>query len=397
VTIPLFVPGPVTVDPSVLAAQATAPIYHRGPEYGRLLQDTTAMLAEVLGTASDVYCVGGSGTSTLELAVQNICRSGDRVVIATNGYFGERLAELCHRLDLDTVHVRVDHTEPLPIEQVEQALRTPTTALLAVHHETSTGRVNDLAALGGLCRTRRTLCVVDAVSSAGALPIDMDRYGLDVVVASSHKGIGATPGVGILAISPRAWERAGAVAPPATLAGDWGRIRRAFLRDPAESLWTPAVSVMAGLHAALEVLTRRVPLVQAQARRAAIGRALRAGLAAYGFTPWPGGAVDVAPVTAATPPPGIAADTLIAAVRDMCGAQMAPGLGPLAGRIVRVSHLGIELFHVFGLLGAISVAACGAISGTGERAVEHAWRAFTASDPNVASDLDVASDVDVAA
>ncbi len=383
--IPLFVPGPVTVDPAVLMAQAASPIYHRGEEHGRMLRDITAMLAQVLGTASDVYCVGGSGTATLEMTVQNICRSGDRVVVATNGYFGERLAELCHRLDLDTVQVRADYAEPLPITRIDRALRTPATAFLAVHHETSTGRVNDLATLGDLCRARRTLCVVDAISSAGVLPISMDRHGLDVVVTSSHKGIGGTPGVGILAVSPRAWERARTVAPPATLAGDWGRVRRAFLRDPAESLWTPPVSVMAGLHVALEALTRRAPLAQTQERRAAIGRAVRAGLSAYGFTPWPSGAVDVAPVTAAEPPPGIAADVLVTTMRELCGVQMGSGLGPLAGRIVRVSHLGIELFHVFGLLGAIAVAARGATKHAGEGAAEQAWRAFAASAAEVAA------------
>src|SRR2546430_7497298 len=302
---PLFVPGPTTVDAAVLTAQATAPIYHRGDEYGRMLRDITGMLAQIIGTTSDVYCVCGSGTATLEMTVQNLCRPGHRVVVATNGYFGERLAELCHRLDLDTVHIQADYTEPLPSKQIDQALRTPTTALLAVHHETSTGRVNDLATLADLCRARQTLCVIDAVSSAGVLPINMDRHGLDVVVTSSHKGIGGTPGVGILAISPRAWEHARSQAPPATLSGDWGRVRRAFLRDPAESLWTPPISVMAGLHAALEALTRRAPLPQAQARRPAIGRAGRARLSPCGFTLWPSEAGEVAPVTAAEPPLGV--------------------------------------------------------------------------------------------
>ena len=108
------------------------------------------------------------------------------------------------------------------------------------------------------------------------------------------------------------------------------------------------------------MLTRRVPLVQAQAHRAAIGRAVRAGLSGCGFTVWPSGAAEVAPVTAAEPPSGIAADELVATLREVTGVQIGSGLGPLAGRIVRVSHLGIELFHVFGLLGAISVATRGA-------------------------------------
>src|SRR2546430_15821078 len=137
---PLFVPGPTTVDAAVLTAQATAPIYHRGDEYGRMLRDITGMLAQIIGTTSDVYCVCGSGTATLEMTVQNICRSGDRVVVATNGYFGERLAELCHRLDLDTVQVRADFTQPPPITRIYPCPRTPGTAFPPVHPDTSTRR-----------------------------------------------------------------------------------------------------------------------------------------------------------------------------------------------------------------------------------------------------------------
>lgn len=382
--IPLFVPGPTSVDLSVLAAQARPPAYHRDEAYGRMLRDIVGMLAEVLGTRGEVYCVAGSGTSTLEMAVQNACRPGDRVVVATNGYFGERLAELCVRLGLDTVHLRGDYEEPLPLQRIAAALRTPATALLAVHHETSTGRVNDLAALGELTRARDTLCIVDAVSSAGVLPVDTDRNGLDLVVATSHKGIGGTPGIGVVAVSPRAWRRIDAVAPPATLAGDLARVRRAHHRDPAESLWTPPVSVMAGLHAALPVLTRRTSLPEHQAERAAIGRAVRAGLSAHGFRLWPTGAADIAPVTAAEPPRGVDAALLIKSVRDVCGVQLGSGHGPLAGRIVRVSHLGIDMFHVLGLLGAVAVATSGMADAPGS-AAERAWAAYAGAQAETAT------------
>jgi alanine-glyoxylate transaminase/serine-glyoxylate transaminase/serine-pyruvate transaminase len=129
---------------------------------------------------------------------------------------------------------------------------------------------------------------------------------------------------------------------------------------------------MTGLHAALEQLTRRQPFAQVQAHRAAIGRALLAGLTACGFKPWPSGCADVAPITVVEPPPGIDADGLIRAINDRYGVQVGAGLGQLAGRILRVSHIGIELFHVFGLLGALSVASGAA----GDAAAAEASRAY---------------------
>ena len=379
--IPLFVPGPVTPAQAVLSAQALPPIYHRSDEYGDLLQEVTSMLGGVLGTTGAVHCIAGSGTAALEMAIQNICRPGDRVVVGSNGYFGERLAEMATRLDLDVDHLAGPWNEPLRPTHVEQALVPGTVALLAVHHETSTGRVNDLGLIGRLCRRHGALSLIDAVSSAGAIAVDMDRHGLDVVVASSQKGIGGTPGLGVLAASAAAWRRIESLEAPSTYAADWARVSRAFHRQPAESLWTPPVSVMAGLHAALTVLTERPSLAATQAHRAAIGRALRAGLWSLGFMVWPAGAADMAPVTVAEPSVGIDADRLADELRQMCGIDLGRGQGQLAGQVMRISHLGIDLFHVFGLLGALRavLADQGGVA-HGDPAVA-AWQAFRTADP----------------
>lgn len=374
--IPLFVPGPCTVSDAVREAQARAPVYHRGEEYGRLLREVSAMLGEVLGTAGEVHCVCSSGTGTIEMALQNVCRPGDRIVVPSNGYFGERLADMGRRLGLDVVHLRGDWTDSLPHEEVDRALRCGAIALLAIHHETSTGRVNDVARLGVLCREHGALCMIDAISSAGILPVEMDQHDLDVVIATSQKGIGATPGVGVLTASRRVWQRLAALPAPATLACDWAKVRRSFHRDPAESQWTPPVSVMAGLHAALMTLTRNQPVAEVYGARAAVGRAVRAGMCALGFMPWPAGAADVAPVTVAQPPHGVDTTALLAAARRSCGVELGPGQGRLAGRVVRVSHIGIELFHVLGLVGTIDVAIEQLTGARPGSPAARAWRAF---------------------
>ena len=355
--IPLFTPGPVTVTERVLSAQARTPIYHRGHEYGEMVGQVSAMLGLVLGTTRDVYCVSGSGTATVEAALRNVCRPPDRVVVASNGYFGERLALQCQRLGLTVAHVRGSWTAPLAIADVAAALdESDAVAVIAVHHETSTGRVNDLSALAQLCHVRGVLSIIDAISSAGVVPVDMDGLGLDVVIATSQKGIGGTPGIGTFAVSDRAWSRVDALPPCDSLAGDWRKIRTSFCRSPREMQWTPPVTVMAGLHAALQEIATEQRIADVYQRRAANGRAVRAGLVAAGFVVWPSGIAPVAPVTVAEPPDGVDVNKLVDTIQEVCGATIAGGQGDLAGRVIRVTHLGIDMLHILGLLSAITVA-----------------------------------------
>jgi serine---pyruvate transaminase len=383
--IPLFTPGPVSPTQAVLSAQGAPPIYHLGSEYGDLLQEVTSMLGEVLGTTGAVHCIAGSGTAALEMAMQNTCRPGDRVVVASNGYFGERLAEMAIRLALDVEHVAIPWSEPLPPAQLRHALAPGATAVLAVHHETSTGRVNDLGLIAQLCRKHGALSLIDAVSSAGAIPIDMDRHDLDIVVATSQKGVGGTPGLGVLAASAAAWHRIESLDPPPTYAADWARLGRAFHRQPAESLWTPPISVMTGLHAALTELTRQPSLATAQSHRAAIGRALRAGLWSLGFMVWPSGAADMAPITVAEPSVGLDADELASELRQMCGVEVGGGQGQLAGQVMRISHLGLDLFHVYGLLGALRAVLADQGGVAHSDPAVAAWRAFHSADATQAA------------
>jgi serine---pyruvate transaminase len=351
--IPLFTPGPVTVTDAVTAACARAPVFHRSTEYAEMLEAISAMMGIVLGTEGEVYFLSGSGTYVLESAFQNLCRPGERIVVASNGYFGERLAHMGGRLNLDVTEVRMPWGEPLDAGQVKSALGTDARALFLVHHETSTGYVNNLTPLKELCAEHGTLLVLDAISSAGALPIDMDALGLDVVVATSQKGIGGVPGIGVLAVSPQAWARVESLPVPPTFSADWQRLRAAYHRTPAESLWTPPVTVMAGLHAALVQLAKSPSLQASFLRTERVGAAVRAGLTAADLRLAPAGAASFAPVSVASLPRNISANAVVATLWRDFGVRVGGGQGELADRVIRVSHLGIGLFHVLGLLGAL--------------------------------------------
>jgi aspartate aminotransferase-like enzyme len=311
------------------------------------------MMGTVLGTAQEVYFTAGSGTALLESAFLNICSPSAPVVVAHNGYFGARLAAMGRRVGLAVDEVEAAWHAPLSTAQVRAAVRRGG-VVFVVHHETSTGFVNDLAGIADVCADAAALLVVDAISSAGAIPVDMDQTGIDVVVATSQKGIGAVPGVGVLALSAKAWDRVGALGPSRTYAGDWSRLRAAFHRDPAESLWTPPVTIMSALHAALAELVLSPSHAASMARLARIGLAVRAGLAALGLRPAPVGTVAVAPVTVARVPAGVDANEVATRLRVDFDVRVGTGQGQLAGQVVRVSHLGLTMFDVFGLLGAVA-------------------------------------------
>lgn len=352
---PLFTPGPVPVDPAVLEASGRAPRFHRDARYGADLVETSRMMATVLGTAGEVYFTAGSGTQLLECAFLNVCALRSRVVVAHNGYFGARLPEMGRRAGVDVVEVTAPWNEPLPLAGIESALRDDPDALFVVHHETSTGFVNELTAVADRCAQSRAVLVVDAIASAGALPINMDTIGVDVVVATSQKGIGGVPGVGVLALSAKAWQRVEELGTPRTYAGDWPRLRAAFHRTPPESLWTPPVTVMDALHTALVGLTGAPSLAASIERTAKVGHAIQGGLVSAGMRPVTIGAVATSPVTVAAPPPGIAADDLIRVLWDDLGVRVGTGQGPLAGRVVRVSHFGVSMFEALGLVSCIEV------------------------------------------
>jgi aspartate aminotransferase-like enzyme len=349
---PLFTPGPVSISLAVRDAGGRPPRFHRDDNYAAQLVDSSAMMGTVLGTAQEVYFTAGSGTALLESAFLNVCAPGAPVVMANNGYFGARLAAMARRAGLAVNEVEAQWHAPLSLPQIAAAVRRGADAVFVVHHETSTGYVNELAEIAGLCADTGALLVVDAISSAGPIPVEMDRLGMDVVVATSQKGIGGVPGAGVLALSVKAWDRVDALGPPRTYAGDWLRLRAAFHRTPAESLWTPPVTVMSALHAALVELVQSPSHAASMTRTARVGYAVRSGLEALGLLPLPTGAVAVAPVTVARVPPGIHATDVATRLREDFDVRVGTGQGQLGGHAVRVSHVGLTMFDVFGLLGA---------------------------------------------
>jgi serine---pyruvate transaminase len=351
----LMTPGPTPVPPSVLLAQGSPLVYHRGPGYGRLLREVTAGLKAMLETEGDVLVFTSSGTGGLESTAANLFSPGDRVVVPVAGYFGERFAKIAAAFGLDVRRLDYEWGSAVMAEDLAGALaEAPTKGVLAQHSETSTGVVHDIEALGRVTKEAGALFVVDVISSVGAVPYRGDAWGVDVAVGGSQKALGATPGIAFVSVSDAAWAATREATNP-RFYFDWAAYKQSYdLPDP-ESPWTPAISLMLGLREALR-------LFQDEGREAVLERhrilseATKEGVRALGLDLDGEHPERAWAVTAVRAPEGIDGNELVAKVRRDHGIILAPGQGPLKGKVFRIGHLGhYDRFDIVRCLAALEL------------------------------------------
>jgi len=344
----LFTPGPTELPPAVYEALARPMTPPRGAEFMARLARVGERLRQVFATDGPVLTLTASGTGAMEAALVNLARRDDTVLVCHAGKFGERWAEAAAAHGIAHHVLARPWGEAIAPAALEAALAAhPQVSLvLLTHSETSTGVVHDVQALAAAARGRARV-VVDAVSSAGALPLHMDAWGIDACVAAAHKGFLCPPGLAFVALGARGAARV----------AEADRPRYYFDLRPAlagaadgGTPWTPAVSLVYALEAGLECLLRD-GLPAAWARTARLAAATRAGVAAAGlalFADPPGDAV-----TAVRAPAGVDARRVVAGLRAH-GFEIAAGQDGIKREVFRIAHLGaIRDDHLLGLMDAL--------------------------------------------
>jgi len=348
-------PGPTPIPPEVLLAQAKPLVYHRGPGFGDLLRKVTEDLQSLYKTKNDVLIWASSGTGGLECAVVNLFSPGDRVVVPVAGFFGERFVKLATAYGLDVRRVDFEWGETVRVEEVAGALaEAPTKGLLVQQSETSTGVMHDIEAISALTRGTDVLLVVDCVSSVGAVPFETDLWEVDAAVGGSQKAISAAPGLSFVAISEKAWA-ANAVAKCPRFYWDWAAFKAAYALPDPESPFTPAISTMQGLAAGLKLYLDS-GMEENLARHELLSRATKTGIEAIGLELFGEGRDRAWAVTAVNAPKGIDGDAIVAKVRADHGIVLAPGQGPLKGKVFRIGHFGyFDKFDIIRCLAALEL------------------------------------------
>lgn len=336
----LRIPGPTPVPSEVLKEMARPMINHRGPEFAAILKRVTARLQYFFQTAEPVLTYPASGTGGQEAAVANLFSPGDHVVAITIGAFGNRLATIADRYGLQVTRIEFAWGEAADPATVEERLKTlaPYRGVLLTHNETSTGVANDVEELATRIRrlSPNTLIVVDAVSSLGCIPLEMDPWDIDVVFTGSQKGWMTPPGLMMIAAGPRAWE-ANKTAKLPRFYFDW-ELGRKYL-EKWQHPTTPPLSIFYALDVALEMML-------AEGREAIFERHQRIG----DYVRWRAKEIGLElladhqyasnTVTAVRIPEGIDARVLLKKLREEDHVVLGGGQQHLEGKIFRVGHLG---------------------------------------------------------
>ena len=337
----ILAPGPTPIPPEVLLAQGSPLVYHRGPGFGNLMRDVTDRLRELYRTeAAEILLMTSSGTGGLESAIQNCFSPGDEVFVPLAGFFSQRWQRLAEAYGL-TVHTTDDPwgTRIDPPKVADALAAHPgTKAVLLTQSETSTGVIQPIEALARVANDAGVLVVVDVVSSLGAVPVEFDGWGLDVAVGGSQKALSASPGIAFAAVSPRAAAAAETATNP-RFYFDWREYRRFGSLPHPENPWTPAISVMQGLQAALTLYFQDGVDVALERHRR-LSRAVKDGVRAIGLDLFGEGLDENWTVTAIRAPEGIDADAICDRIRSDFSCVLAPGQGPLKGSVFRIGHFG---------------------------------------------------------
>ena len=339
----LMIPGPVTLGPEPAAALNQPVQPHYGPTWVATHNETMGLLRQVFGTQGDVFALVGSGSAGLDAAIGSLLAPGQTAVVGVNGFFGQRLAIIARMYDAKVVEVPAEWGRAIDPAAFENALRAhpDAGAVILTHVETSTGVMNPVQAVARLANAAGVPIMVDAVSSLGGLPLDMDAWGIDLCVSASQKALGGLAGLAPVAVSPRAWaaiERRGS-------AGRGWYLNLLVWREYAQTHkhWHPFpvtiptntfLALQAGLHTLLEE-----GLPQRAARFARLAARLRGRLAELGYHPLASEAEAAPVVTAAHSLPGVPSGRIVEYLDREHQLKIAGGLGPLHDAIIRIGHL----------------------------------------------------------
>jgi len=336
----LFIPGPVAVSEPVLAAMAKPLINHRGPEYARLLHRIADRMKSIFATKGDVLLMGASGTGGLEAAVTNMFGPGDTLLACPTGVFGERIAMIAQMWGCTVETLETPWGAGVDPEALAARLRADRekkiTGILLTHNETSTGVQIDLGAMSRAIGDHPAYVVVDSVSGLGASEFKMDEWKLDIVCAASQKALACPPGLAMVAVSARAWEKIKANTAP-RFYFDLRKHKEFF--DKGEPPWTPPVSVAFALDVAIDLYESEGGL-NVWARHARYTHALHEAVKALGMEVFSRDGVHSVTVTGILTPHGLDNATVLTKLLNEHGVVISGGQGKMAGKMWRWGTMG---------------------------------------------------------
>jgi aspartate aminotransferase-like enzyme len=316
-------------------------IHHRTEDFRKLYKQVLSDLKEVLGTSNDVLVLVASGSGGLEAATQNFFSPGDEVLVCSAGKFGERWVDIMKAWGMKATVLTAAYGDVVAPEAVEAALAQNKNirGVFVQASETSTGAAHDIEAMARAVKKTDALFVVDAITGIGTMPLDIEGWGLDVVVGGSQKAFMIPPGLAFLSISSKAWAFADSAKAP-HFYFDLKKERKNAAGG--ESSWTPNTALLLALAEALKYI-KQLGMANLIANAQLLAKATRAAATELGlqlFSSSPGSSV-----TALRAPAGMDSGVIVKEFRNRFNAIIANGQGTMKGQIFRIAHLGFFDFH----------------------------------------------------
>ena len=336
----LFTPGPVPVAEHLRAIGAQQPPYNRSEAFSSFTREILRGLQGLFQTAGPVALLTASGTGAMEAVALNCLGASDHVLVINGGTFGQRWRDLCDVHSISHEEYKLPHGADVDLSQLTGLLSSGRfTALLVNAHETSTGHLYDIEAMGRLTEQYGLLFVVDAISSICADPFFMDDWRIDVAVLSSHKALGLPPGLSFVALGERALDRLENCGARRSLYFDLKD--HLANQERGQMPYTPAIGLMMQLHQRLlDIREQTLPALVASHRQRA--ETFRRAIVELPFTLLPSRCSNA--LTALTCI-GLDASTLVEALEMRHGIVVAPSGGILKSKLIRISHMGAQLDH----------------------------------------------------
>jgi aspartate aminotransferase-like enzyme len=331
--------------------------HHRTADFKALFQRVLADMKDFIGTKNDVLVLASSGTGVMEASVSNLTSPGDSVLVLTAGKFGERWTGLAKAFGCHVDVLEVPYGETFSLDEIEARMNASVRAVYVQATESSTGARHDIEGIAKIVREHgdETLLVVDAITGLGTTHLDVDQWGVDVIIGGSQKALMMPPGLAYCAVSERAWKRMEKTSSP-RFYFDLRKERKSAAKG--ETAYTPATSLFAALGAALEFVRGMGNGNLAKGREELVNNAelcaemTRAGAKALGLKLF--ASTPAAALTAICAPEGLDSGKIVKEFRESFDAVVANGQGEMKGKLFRIAHIGYyDYLDTVGILGAL--------------------------------------------
>lgn len=326
----LLTPGPVEIPYNTNLAMLEK-LHHRSQKFKEILAEVIENLKYVFKTKNDVLAFTSSGTGAMEASIVNLFSPGDKVLVCTNGKFSERFAEIAKAYNLKVALVSQEWGKAIEPDQVAQQLDKDTKAVFLTHSETSTGVANDVEAVGKITKERDKLFIVDTISGLCAMDFETDKWGVDVAITSSQKGLMAPPGLAFATVSAKAWEACKSNLPRYYFS--FAKAKKSL--EKQETPFTPTIPIVLALSKSLNRI-KKEGIDRVIERHEQLAKAMREDIKAMGlelFAARPSNSV-----TSVLAPDNKGKEIVKEMERE--GIVIANGQRHLKGKIFRIGHIG---------------------------------------------------------